>query len=144
MPVNARDLRSALALGSVSGARTFGAWAGLVARGRISDGRVSGVLLAAAAGESLADKHPAIPPRSDPPALAGRVVSGALAGRVVGGARGAGVGAAAAAAMTYVSQRVRAALAAHTPLPDPALGLLEDAAVLAVAIRFAGDRRRRA
>ncbi len=132
------DLRAALGLGAVSGMRTMGGWAGLAARGRVSDRRLRAGLLLAAAGESLGDKAPVTPPRSDPPALAGRVVSGALAGRMVGGARGAGVGAAGALASTYVSERARAFLAAHGPLPDPALGVIEDAAVFAAATAFAG------
>ena len=116
----------------------MGGWAGLALRGRVGDRRLRAGLLLAAAGESIGDKAPVAPPRSDPPALAGRVVSGALAGRVVGGARGAGAGAAGALASTYVSERARAFLAVHTPLPDPALGVLEDAVVFATASAFAG------
>lgn len=113
--------------------RTFGPWAGLVLRRRVSGRYLRLGLAVAAGGEMLADKLPAIPPRSDPPALAGRVISGALAGRVVAGPYGAGVAAAAAAATTYASERARALLAARTPFPDQALGLLEDALVLGIA-----------
>ncbi len=130
--------RSAAALGAVSGARTFGAWAGLALRGRIEDPRLRTALLVAAAGELVADKTPWIPPRGDAPLLLGRVMSGALAGGVVGGGRGARVGAATAAASTYASERLRALLGQRLGVPDPALAVGEDALVLAVAALAAG------
>lgn len=130
--------RSAAALGAVSGMRTFGGWAGLALRGRVPDRRLRGALLAAAAGEMAGDKTPWIPPRSDPPALAGRVISGALAGRLVGGARGARLGAATAAAGTYASERARALLGQRLGISDPVLAVAEDALVLGVAAAAAG------
>jgi uncharacterized membrane protein len=132
-------LRSAAALGAVSGMRTFGAWTGLALRGRVPDRRLRAALLVAAAGEMAGDKSPWIPPRSDPAALAGRVVSGALAGRLVGGARGARVGAATAAASTYASERARALLGERLGLPDPVLAVAEDAFVVGVASIGAGS-----
>jgi uncharacterized membrane protein len=132
-------VRSAVALGAVSGMRTFGGWAGLALRGHVPDRRMRGALLAAAAGEMAGDKTPWIPPRSDPAALAGRVISGALAGRLVGGTRGARVGAATAAASTYASERARALLGERLAIPDPVLGVAEDALVLGVASAAAGE-----
>jgi uncharacterized membrane protein len=132
-------LRSAAALGAVSGMRTFGAWTGLALRGRVPDRRLRAALLVAAAGEMAGDKSPWIPPRSDPAALAGRVVSGALAGRLVGGARGARVGAATAAASTYASERARALLGERLGVPDPVLAAAEDALVVGVASIGAGS-----
>lgn len=126
-------LRSAAALGAVSGMRTFGGWAGLALRGRMSDRRLRTAFLLAAAGEMAGDKTPWVPPRSDPAALAGRVISGALAGRLVGGARGARLGAATAAATTASSQRARALIGRRLGIPDPLLGVAEDAIVLGVA-----------
>lgn len=133
MTASGSQLRNAAVLGSVSGARTLGAWTGLALSGRVT-GRARIALLVAAAGEIAADKLPMMPPRSDPPALAGRIVSGALAGRIAGGAHGAGIGAATAAATTYASERARALLGAHTSLPDPVLALLEDAVVVGLAV----------
>lgn len=126
-------LRSAAALGAVSGMRTFGAWMGLALRDRIVDRRLRAGLLLAAAGEMAFDKSPWILPRADMPALAGRVLSGALAGRLVAGSNGARAGAAAAAATTYASERARALLGERLSLPDPALAAVEDALVLGVA-----------
>jgi uncharacterized membrane protein len=130
--------RSAAALGAVCGMRTFGGWAGLAVRGRVPDRRLRAVLLAAAAGEMAGDKTPWIPPRSDPAALAGRVISGALAGRLVGGARGARLGAATAAAGTYASERARALLGQRLGVADPLLGVAEDALAIGVATAAAG------
>jgi hypothetical protein len=126
-------LRPAAALGAVTGLRTFGAWAGLALRGRIPDRRLRNSLLVAAGGEMVADKTPWIPPRCDPPSLAGRVISGALAGRLVGGATGARAGAATAAASTYASERARELLGERLSLPDPVLAAAEDALALGVA-----------
>jgi len=131
-------LRSAAALGTASGMRAFGAWTGLALRGRVPDRRLRAALLLAAAGEMAADKTPWIPPRSDPAALVGRVISGALAGRLGGGAQGARVGAATAAASTYASERARALLGEHLGLPDPVLAAAEDAIVVGVASVGAG------
>lgn len=134
--------RSAAALGAVTGLRTFGAWAGLAIRGRIPDNRLRAGLLAAAAGEMAADKTPWIPPRCDPPSLAGRVISGALAGWFVGGPAGGRAGAGTAAASTYASQRARELLGKHLGLPDGVLAVAEDALVLGVAITAAGPSER--
>jgi uncharacterized membrane protein len=130
--------RSAAALGAVTGLRTFGAWAGLAIRGRIPDSRLRVGLLVAAAGEMVADKTTWIPPRCDPPSLAGRVISGALAGRLVGGPAGARAGAATAAASTYASERARELLGQRLGLPDPVLAVAEDALVLGVATTAPG------
>jgi uncharacterized membrane protein len=131
-------LRSAAALGAVSGMRTFGGWAGLALRGRVTDRRLRAGLLLAAAGEMAADKTPWVPPRSAAPALTGRVISGALAGRLLGAARGARLGAAVAAASTYPSERARALLGGRLGVPDPLLGIAEDALVVGVATAGAG------
>ncbi len=127
-------VRRAAALGAVSGLRTFTAPAVLALRGRFGAGRVARLLPALAVGELLGDKHPAIPPRSDPPSLVGRIISGAASGFAVAGPRGGGVGAAVAAAATYPSERLRSRLGERTGLPDPAYGLAEDAVAVAVAV----------
>ncbi len=107
--------------------------AALAARGRWgSAGRIA--VLTAAAGEMTADKLPFVPPRSDPPALAGRAVAASLAGREIAGAAGAGAAAAGSLASTYASQRLRSMIGAKTGIPDPALGVAEDALAVLVAM----------
>lgn len=129
----------ALTLGAVSGLRTFTAPGVLAARGRWGRGALAWALPLAAAGELAADKTPAIPPRSDPPSLAGRVLSGAAVGAAVGGARGAGAGAAGAAATTYASERLRSLLGARTGLPDLAVAAAEDALAVTLAAAASAD-----
>jgi uncharacterized membrane protein len=72
-------------------------------------------------------------PRSEPPALAARLVSGAATGSAVGGARGARIGATAALAAAYPSQWARALVVARTGLPDPVVAAAEDALVYGAA-----------
>ena len=126
-------LRRAATLGAVSGLRTFSAPGVLAARGRWGRGRAGRVVPAVAAGELIADKLPMMPPRSDPPSLLGRLASGAACGSAVAGVRGAGVGAAFAAATAYPSERLRSLIGTRTGVPDPALGAAEDALVIGVA-----------
>ena len=80
-------------LGLIAGMRSMAApallsrhLAGRSARGRgaamrlLASRRTASVLTVLAAGEMVADKTPAIPDRTDPPALLGRIVMGALSG----------------------------------------------------------------
>ncbi len=123
---------TAVALGAVTGLRTTAGPATLALRGRWGrNGRVAGLM--AAAGELAFDKHPAAPPRSELPSLAGRMVSGAATGRLIAGSPGAGTGAACALATAYGSQRLRALVGERTGLPDALLGAVEDAVVIGVA-----------
>ncbi len=125
-------LGRAVILGAASGLRTMAAPAALAGRGRWgSTGRIA--VLTAAAGEMTADKLPFIPPRSDPPALAGRAVAASVAGREIAGAAGAGAAAAGSLASTYVSERLRSMIVAKTGIPDPAVGVAEDALALVAA-----------
>jgi uncharacterized membrane protein len=124
-------LRDAAVLGGVSGMRTFMAPAALALRGRLARNPGRHALLATAAGELAADKHPAIPDRVGPPALAGRVTSGAVSGGTVAGVPGAALAAGIALAAAAASFRVRAELA--TKVPDPLLGAAEDALALSLA-----------
>jgi uncharacterized membrane protein len=119
------ELRRAAVLGTVSGSRTFLAPAALALRGRLEKvARFAVPVLAA--GELVGDKLPGTPPRSEGPALIGRIVSGAIAGRVAGGSRGLRVGAAFALASTYPSQLLRAEIVKRTPVPDIACAVPED------------------
>jgi uncharacterized membrane protein len=124
-------LRDAALLGGVSGMRTFMAPAVLALRGRLADNPARYALLSAAAGELAADKHPAIPDRIGPPALAGRFTSAAVSGRTVAGVPGASLAAGIALVAAAASFRVRKELTAK--VPDPALGALEDALALSLA-----------
>ncbi len=127
-------LSRAAILGATSGLRTMAAPAGLAARGRWgSAARIA--VLTAAAGEMTADKLPFVPPRSDPPALAGRAIAASLVGREIAGAAGAGAAAAGSLASTYASERLRSMIGAKTGIPDPALGVAEDALAVLVAMR---------
>jgi uncharacterized membrane protein/uncharacterized protein (UPF0548 family) len=144
-------LATAAAVGALSGLRSFAAPTLIAARGvdagphpgagRLEQGfaRPGAALLAAlaAAGEVLADKHPRLPSRLEPPALAGRIGAGALSGAVLAARwrtsrwRAAGAGGAAAAASSVASSHLRAGLQAR--LPRLIAAACEDALVLAAA-----------
>jgi uncharacterized membrane protein len=89
----------------------------------------------------VGDKLPAIPPRTSPPALLGRVLSGAAMAGTDGReprsprawALAAGVGATTAGLSAFATQRLRAALGEWSGLPDAVLGAAEDLLVVAVA-----------
>ncbi|MGI8945198.1 MAG: hypothetical protein ACR2GL_03025 [Thermoleophilaceae bacterium] len=120
-------------LGGVCGLRTFTAPALLVLRGRLGGHPARHALLAAAIGELAADKHPAIPARVEPPALAARLISAALVGRAVAGARGVPIAAAAAAGAAFAGHEARGRIGERTGASDPLLGAIEDAVAIAVA-----------
>lgn len=143
-------------LGLIAGMRSMAApallsrhLAGRSARGRgaamrlLASRRTASVLTVLAAGEMVADKTPAIPDRTDPPALLGRIVMGALSGAAVATWRGgpafgaALVGGVAAAASTHLAYQVRKAAGQATDVPDPLFGLAEDALVVAAGSRLA-------
>jgi uncharacterized membrane protein len=140
MSVDGAELRRAAVLGTVSGSRTFLAPAALALRGRL--GKVARFALPVlAAGELVGDKLPGTPPRSQGPALIGRIASGAIAGRVSGGSRGLRVGAAFALASTYPSQLLRAEIVKRTPVPDIACALPEDIIATALAAAASTEPR---
>lgn len=99
-------------------------------------------LAVAALGEIAADKHPAIPSRTSPPALVGRLGSGLVVGAALAGVRGesrlagALIGGAAAVASSFAMERLRAEIGRQSGAPDPVVALGED--VLAVALGSAG------
>jgi hypothetical protein len=131
----ARALARATVLGAASGVRTFSAPAALAARGHLGGRRGRYAVLAVAAGEMAADKSPAIPDRTGPPALGGRVGAGALSGHRVGGGRGALAGAVGAGAATFLSHHARTVLTERLPVPGAVVGVAEDVTVLcAVAL----------
>ncbi len=144
MPATASPARAwgaVAVLGAVCGARTFTAPGMGALLGRYGRGRVRQALLLAAGGELVGDKLPAIPPRTSPPALLGRVLSGAVmagadrrpASTRPGWVLAAGVGATTAGLSAFATQRLRAAVGESSGLPDPVLGAAEDVFALAVA-----------
>lgn len=130
-----RQVARAAALGAVAGLRSMTPLAALAAGGRIGGGGASRyALIAAGLAELVADKHPRVPSRSALPALAARFATAALAGRQVAGARGAGAAAGMAGVTAIVAARARGSVARRTGLPDPAVGLLEDALAAGAAV----------
>lgn len=90
---------------------------------------------AMAAGELLADKHPEMPSRLEPPALIGRAVAGAVAAAALVPRRAstqvlvghALVGAGAAMLSTFLSYHARRAAVQRTGAPDRLVAVIEDA-----------------
>jgi uncharacterized membrane protein len=97
-------------------------------------------LAALAAGELIADKLPATPARTIPPALIFRGVAGGFTGRAVAlaageaAARGIVAGAAGAIVAAYLGQSVRAWVVHASRLPDPVVAIAEDALAVSLAI----------
>jgi len=95
------------------------------------------LLVAAAAGELVADKLPGTPSRLAPPGFVGRLAMGALTAGLFAQTRrapwlpAAVIGASSAAVAAKVGHDVRARLARHAP--DPAVAVVEDAVALGLA-----------
>jgi uncharacterized membrane protein len=95
------------------------------------------VLVAAAAGELIADKLPNTPSRLEPAGIVGRLVLGALAASLYAQTRrapwppAAAIGAASAIAAAKIGHDLRAQLA--TRVPDPAVAVVEDTVALGLA-----------
>jgi uncharacterized membrane protein len=131
-------------LGAASGSRGQLGVATVVAR---SDPSLPGIfrqpwarrlLVAAAAGELVADKLPMTPSRLEPAGIAGRLVLGASAAGLYARTRGApwppaaAIGAACAIVSAKIGHDVRAQLAQH--VPDPAVAVVEDALTFGLAL----------
>jgi uncharacterized membrane protein len=121
---------AAVLIGAACGMRTFTGPAVLALRGRMPG---PALLTAVAAGEAIGDKTAIVPARTSAPALGARMLSGALSGRALGGAPGVVLGALGALTVTFGAYRARAALTGLTGLPDPLLGVAEDAVAAAAA-----------
>jgi uncharacterized membrane protein len=97
-------------------------------------------LAALAAGELVADKLPATPPRTIPPALIFRAISGGFSGHWVArslaedGRSGACIGALGALVGAYAGMAVRSRIVRASGLPDPLVALAEDALALGGAV----------
>lgn len=155
MSGNFKTLTLAAGMGLIAGMRSMAAPAllshclsrrvlhrsGRVAR-FLGSRRTAGVLKILAGGEMVADKTPFVPDRIESPAIGGRAVSGALCGfaiaEVLGGPRwgAALLGSAAAVGSTYAAYTVRKAAGENSSVPDPVLGLAEDAVVLGAGSRL--------
>lgn len=106
---------------------------------RITWGRRA--LMLAGAGEVVGDKLPSTPNRTDPNALAGRLLFGAMAGLAIGSegrgnrarVTGAIAGMTGAAIGTFGGYRARKAVVNMTGLPDPAVAVVEDLAAVTLA-----------
>ncbi len=146
----------AAGLGAIAGMRSMAASAALsraAERGDV-DGledtplaalgspRVSMALRALEVGELIVDKLPIAPSRTSPPPLLSRIASGALVGAALFASEkrpavaGGILGAVAALAAAYVSERLRLQVAGRLGVPDPVVALLEDGLVLLAGARL--------
>jgi uncharacterized membrane protein len=103
------NLRAALLMGLGGGLRSFAPPVALAMHGR---GPLSGparfIAFGAAAGELIADKHPAMPSRWSPRGLTLRLAFSGTGGRLLGGGPGAAVAAAAALGSAFAGSHLRA------------------------------------
>ncbi|HVF90520.1 MAG TPA: DUF4126 domain-containing protein [Blastocatellia bacterium] len=100
-----------------------------------------------ALGEMIVDKLPVAPARIAPGPLAARIVSGALCGGVLCAAEGgradigAVAGGLAAIAGAYGFYHLRRNIGEESSLPDPLLGLAEDAVVIKGGLGILGESK---
>ncbi|HEX3979459.1 MAG TPA: hypothetical protein VHW96_24515 [Solirubrobacteraceae bacterium] len=103
------NLGAALLMGLGGGLRSFAPPVALAVHGR---GPLAGparfIAFGAAAGELIADKHPAMPSRWSPRGLTLRLAFSATGGRVLGGEAGAAIAAAAALSSAFAGSHLRA------------------------------------
>lgn len=150
--------RRALGLGAISGLRSASGPAFVsraAARGEMDLGGsrlafLGSPLLAKALtvmqlGETVGDKLPFVPSRTNISPLFGRAVSGGLVGAAAYVAAdrralpGVLLGSCAALASAFVGEGLRALLVAQTRIPDPVVAGAEDALVLLVGSRATRD-----
>ena len=102
--------------------------------------RVALLLTVLAAGEISADKLPFAPDRISFPGLAGRLATGGLVGAALfsadgrEGATGGALGALSSLASSYLSFYLRTGMQQRFGLPNPALGIVEDAVALSIGL----------
>ena len=105
------------------------------------------VLTLMALGEVVADKLPATPNRTAPGPLGARAVSGGICGAAIflgagkPAGHGAAIGAAAAAASTFLTYFLRRQAGKLSKIPDPALAVAEDALVLGLGRGIFAEKR---
>ena len=109
--------------------------------------RAAGLATFSAAGETVGDKLPFIPARTQPGPLLGRIAFGGLAGAIAMQAQGesalpgALAGGAAGGLVAVAATKLRAAGVKRTGLPDVAWGALEDVVTLGVGRAALPGRR---
>lgn len=162
---DATAIARSIIAGALSGLRsasgpTLAAWALRDARPRRGDPLPRRLLAsehavevtgAMAAGEVLADKHPQMPDRTSPPALAGRAAAGAIAAAALVPRRAsvrvvfahALIGAGAAIIATHLSYRARRAAVEQGGASDRLVAVAEDALTyVGGALAMRGVRKR--
>ena len=123
--------RKTLALGALTGMRSFAGAAALAAE---RGGPLAGLIGLVAGGEMIADKTSLVGNRIDAAPLAGRAVIGAVVGGLVAHEEDANVvfgallGASTAVVVAHLAFQARR----RVPLPNVAAGLAEDALVVAL------------
>lgn len=129
--MNSQTLNETIALGTVTGMRSFAGPATLALR---YGGVWKTIVPLMAAGEMVADKTEAIGNRTDPAPLAGRAVMGALVGALVAREHreppvtGALLGAAVAVAAAHLAFQIRRRM----PMNNALAGIVEDAVVVSI------------
>jgi uncharacterized membrane protein len=134
--MESRLLLRSLGIGATCGLRSMTGPA--VVRWRRGD-RLRLAYAALAAGELIADKLPATPPRTIPPALLFRLFSGGVTGAQVAESpdsrlQGALLGAVGAGVAAYAGLALRSALVKLTGIADPIVALGEDALAVGGAL----------
>jgi uncharacterized membrane protein len=98
-----------------------------------------------AAAELVGDKLPYTPNRTSPGGLTGRFLSGALCGAIVYKAGdksaflGGLIGGVTAVASAFGCMLLRVGLGKYTRIPDPVIGVIEDAIVITAGVAIAKD-----
>jgi len=138
--MESRSLLRSLGIGATCGLRSMTGPA--VVRWRRGD-RLRLAYAALAAGELIADKLPATPPRTIPPALLFRLLSGGVTGAHVadsldGRLPGALLGALGAGVAAYAGMALRSAIVRMTGIADPIVALGEDALAIGGAVALSG------
>lgn len=153
-----RGIWKALGLGAVAGMRSMTAPA-MLSRlmsktpeavvdtpfGKLCSPQAATALSVMALGEMAVDKLPKTPNRTIPPSVAFRMLSGALVGSALmashkeSRAAGAVVGALGALAATYGMFHLRREVCRRVNLPDPVVGLAEDALAVGLEKSLLGD-----
>ena len=130
------DITAGLAIGALSGSRSM--LGPSIAAGRRSPGLIATGIRILAAGELVADKHPAIGDRTDPVPFAGRIISGAIAGaslarRPQDRLSMAVAGAAGAAAATLLLFHFRQQISRRYGVSNVSVGIAEDVLALSAS-----------
>lgn len=105
--------------------------------------KVANTLTVLSVSELIADKLPSTPNRTQPAGVIFRGLSGALAGASIYKASGNNVlagtllGAASAIASTFICFSLRKSVVKNTSVPDPIIGAIEDALVIAAGFGLA-------